>query len=282
MNDSPRSTAASLVLGSLLATAALYLLAGLLLSAGGRAGPALLLLPGERLFSVFSWAAFYAPLWLAAAAAIAFVPGFRPAALFSLAASLAPFLLLAAFARLAADPAGAFAAYPLLEALGLPALGFAALLATLFLCLLIARLALLFPAGGSGGSESGEGEAGDDRPGGYPRLLGAPAGFGSAAADPSALAEAGGGSETASGRGPFRLGRAGQAGRAGARGASRGLAGVDAQAGQDSILEGQDGYSFRVPDLPPPPRLRSLGEAADEDDDPPEAALEPLDPLDPL
>ena len=48
---------------------------------------------------------------------------------------------------------------------------------------------------------------------------------------------------------------------------------------RNGILEGQDGYSFRVPDLPPPPRLRSLGEAADEDDDPPEAALEPLAPL---
>lgn len=269
MNDSPRSTAASLVLGSLLATAALYLLSALLLSAGGRAGPALLLLPGERLLSAFSWAAFYAPLWLAAAAAIAFVPGFRPAALFSLAASLAPFLLLAAFARLAADPAGAFAAYPLLEALGLPALGFAAFLATLFLSLLIARLALLFPAGGPGGGDGGEGEAeaGAERPGGYPRLLGAPDGLG--AAFPASAAGAG--------RDAARPGRAGGRGEA-----PTGHAGFDAQAGQGSLLEGQEGYRFRVPDLPPPPRLRSLGEAEEDDDDPAGTALEPLEALETL
>ena len=139
--QSPRSSSpASRAAGCILA--ALALLTGFALGAGRAAG--LLSSFGAVLAGSFSWASWLIPLWLAVASLICFLPGFRPAAIFSLIASILPFLVMAALARLTADPASAFAAWPSLEALGLPALVIVLAFLLLFLVLLIARLALLF------------------------------------------------------------------------------------------------------------------------------------------
>jgi S-DNA-T family DNA segregation ATPase FtsK/SpoIIIE len=135
-SSSPASRAAGCVL------AALSLLVGFALGAGK--GASLFTSFGTALAASFSWASWLIPLWLAVASLICFLPGFKPAAIFSLIASILPFLAIAALARLTADPASAFAAWPALEALGLPALVIVLAFLVLFLVLLIARLALLF------------------------------------------------------------------------------------------------------------------------------------------
>ncbi len=218
MNDSPSASLAARLFGCALAILGLYCGLALAAVAFASSGPALFTAVGERLVDAFSWAAVFAPLWLFAAAFIAFLPGFRPGLVFALAASLAPFVLVAAYARLAADPSAAFAAFPLLEALGLPALGLATGLLTLFCALAIARVALLFDASRADEAEkltSAFAVEGERR---SPTLLLAPAARAFAASPPVTPSPSG-------------------------------AAEREAQ---------PEGFAFRVPDIPPPPRLRCL------------------------
>ena len=222
--QSPRSSSpASRAAGCILA--ALALLTGFALGAGRAAG--LLSSFGAVLAGSFSWASWLIPLWLAVASLICFLPGFRPAAIFSLIASILPFLVMAALARLTADPASAFAAWPSLEALGLPALVIVLAFLLLFLVLLIARLALLFlPREGEVLIETVE-----DHP--VRRLL------------------------------PLATGEAPPMKAAGRAVAGPGPAGAGSEGSSDSAtLQAGASFEFKVPTLPPLPPLRCLDGAA--------------------
>jgi len=115
MHDEPRSRLPILVSASL-AVAGLVLFLALAGAAAGlpafRDGPAGLLVRG------LSWAAFFLPGYLWAAALILFMPGFRPDLLFALVGSLASFAPLAVMARMLEDPAAWAATHPVLGSLG--------------------------------------------------------------------------------------------------------------------------------------------------------------------
>jgi len=221
--QSPRSSSpASRAAGCILA--ALALLVGFALGAGNGAG--LFSSFGAALAGSFSWASWLIPLWLAVASLICFLPGFRPTAIFSLIASILPFLVLAALARLTADPASTFAAWPALESLGLPALVIVLAFLFLFLVLLIARLALLFlPRDGEVLIETVE-----DHP--VRRLL------------PLATG----------GTAPMKA-----AGAASAAASGPGLAGDPSSTSRGAVADPADGaFEFKVPTLPALPPLRCL------------------------
>lgn len=97
---------------------------------------------GRWLISAFSWAAMYVPLWLYCLAAMVLFPGFHPVALYFLSASVLPFLVIAAYARITSDPVQSFARWPLLAAVGLPAITTTLIISGLVISIII--LAVFF------------------------------------------------------------------------------------------------------------------------------------------
>jgi len=81
-----------------------------------------LVVPGRILLSVFSWAAYYLPLWLFWAAGLAFVPKFCPRLTYLLGISALPFVVVTGFARLSSDPGAFFESHPALAKVGLSSL----------------------------------------------------------------------------------------------------------------------------------------------------------------
>jgi len=142
MRDESETSKASFALGGILAVVAVYTLVTMLVSSLAPQAPALFIQPGAFLRAAFSWACLFVPTWFAAAALVAVLPGFHPGAIAALAGSILPFIPLAAFARLTEDPAAAFAAFPFLEAAGMPAIGIAAAALVLAISALVCRAAL--------------------------------------------------------------------------------------------------------------------------------------------
>jgi len=87
-----------------------------------------LVVPGKVLLNVFSWAAYYLPVWLFWAAALAFVPKFCPRLTYLLGISALPFVVVTEFARLSSNPGAFFENHPSMAKVGLSsmyaALGF--------------------------------------------------------------------------------------------------------------------------------------------------------------
>jgi DNA segregation ATPase FtsK/SpoIIIE-like protein len=87
-----------------------------------------LVVPGKVLLNVFSWAAYYLPVWLFWAAALAFVPKFCPRLTYLLGTSALPFVVVTEFARLSSNPGAFFENHPSMAKVGLSsmyaALGF--------------------------------------------------------------------------------------------------------------------------------------------------------------
>ena len=81
-----------------------------------------LVLPGRVLLSIFSWAAYYLPLWLCWAAALAFVSKFCPRLTYLLGASALPFIVVIAFARLSSNPGTFFEGHPSMAKVGISSL----------------------------------------------------------------------------------------------------------------------------------------------------------------
>ncbi len=81
-----------------------------------------LVVPGRILLSVFSWAAYYLPLWLFWAAGLAFVPKFCPRLTYLLGISALPFVVVTGFARLSSNPGAFFENHPAMAKVGLSSL----------------------------------------------------------------------------------------------------------------------------------------------------------------
>jgi len=81
-----------------------------------------LVLPGRALLGIFSWAAYYLPIWLVWAATLMFVPKFCPRLTYLLGMSALPFLVVAAFARLTTNPSAFFISHPSMAKVGLSSL----------------------------------------------------------------------------------------------------------------------------------------------------------------
>jgi len=81
-----------------------------------------LVVPGKTLISIFSWAAYYLPVWLFWAAALAFVPRFCPRLTYLLGISALPFVVVTAFARLSSNPGQFFEGHPSMAKVGLSSL----------------------------------------------------------------------------------------------------------------------------------------------------------------
>jgi hypothetical protein len=81
-----------------------------------------LVVPGQVLLSVFSWAAYYLPLWLVWAGALAFVPKFCPRSTYLLGISALPFVVVTGFARLSSNPGAFFESHPSMAKVGLSSL----------------------------------------------------------------------------------------------------------------------------------------------------------------
>jgi len=81
-----------------------------------------LVVPGQVLLSVFSWAAYYLPLWLVWAGVLAFVPKFCPRSTYLLGISALPFVVVTGFARLSSNPGAFFESHPSMAKVGLSSL----------------------------------------------------------------------------------------------------------------------------------------------------------------
>ncbi|HOU61401.1 MAG TPA: DNA translocase FtsK [Rectinema sp.] len=81
-----------------------------------------LVLPGQTLLNIFSWAAYYLPLWLAWAAILVYVPSFCPRMTYLLGTSALPFVVATGFARLSANPGSFFEHHPSMAKVGLSSL----------------------------------------------------------------------------------------------------------------------------------------------------------------
>ncbi len=81
-----------------------------------------LVVPGKVLLNVFSWAAYFLPLWLFWAAGLVFVPRFCPRMTYLLGVSALPFIVVTGFARLSSDPGAFFESYPAMAKVGLSSL----------------------------------------------------------------------------------------------------------------------------------------------------------------
>ena len=81
-----------------------------------------LVLPGQTLLGIFSWAAYYLPLWLAWAAGLVYVPKFCPRMTYLLGTSALPFVVVTAFARLSTNPSVFFEHHPSMAKVGLSSL----------------------------------------------------------------------------------------------------------------------------------------------------------------
>ncbi len=81
-----------------------------------------LVLPGQVLLSIFSWAAYYLPVWLLWAAALTYVPKFCPRLTYLLGTSALPFLVVTGFARLSTNPGAFFDSHPSMAKVGLSSL----------------------------------------------------------------------------------------------------------------------------------------------------------------
>ncbi|MEN6598807.1 MAG: hypothetical protein ABFC21_00115, partial [Rectinema sp.] len=79
-------------------------------------------LPGQTLLGIFSWAAYYLPLWLAWAAALVYVPKFCPRMTYLLGTSALPFVVVTGFARLSTNPSVFFEHHPSMAKVGLSSL----------------------------------------------------------------------------------------------------------------------------------------------------------------
>lgn len=105
-----------------LGTFGVLLLISLGLSRLWPSGWPFLVAAGSFLYSTFSWASLYIPLWFGATAMLVRLPGFRPRSTFVLGASVVPFLIVAAYARLTTEPGAFFENHPVFAAVGLPAI----------------------------------------------------------------------------------------------------------------------------------------------------------------
>ena len=81
-----------------------------------------IVVPGKMLIGIFSWAAYYLPVWLFWAAALAFVPKFCPRLTYLLGISALPFVVVTAFARLSSNPGQFFESHPSMAKVGLSSL----------------------------------------------------------------------------------------------------------------------------------------------------------------
>jgi len=81
-----------------------------------------LVVPGKVLLNVFSWAAYFLPLWLFWAAGLVFVPKFCPRMTYLLGVSALPFVVVTGFARLSSDPGAFFESNPATAKVGLSSL----------------------------------------------------------------------------------------------------------------------------------------------------------------
>jgi DNA segregation ATPase FtsK/SpoIIIE-like protein len=81
-----------------------------------------LVVPGKVLLSVFSWAAYYLPLWLVWAGALVFVPKLCPRSTYLLGISALPFVVVTGFARLSSNPGAFFESHPSMAKVGLSSL----------------------------------------------------------------------------------------------------------------------------------------------------------------
>ncbi len=81
-----------------------------------------LVLPGQALLSIFSWAAYYLPVWFLWAAALTYVPKFCPRLTYLLGTSALPFLVVTGFARLSTNPGAFFDSHPSMAKVGLSSL----------------------------------------------------------------------------------------------------------------------------------------------------------------
>lgn len=81
-----------------------------------------IVVPGKTLIGIFSWAAYYLPVWLFWAAALAFVPRFCPRLTYLLGISALPFVVVTAFARLSSNPGQFFESHPSMAKVGLSSL----------------------------------------------------------------------------------------------------------------------------------------------------------------
>jgi DNA segregation ATPase FtsK/SpoIIIE, S-DNA-T family len=122
MAEESRTPMENRILAALLAVAALFGFASLACASSGAPSPALLASSGEFLLGAFSWASWFAPLWLAVAALVALLPGWRPASIAGLLGSWLPLVPIVAIARLSAAPEPFLSEHPALSAAGLPAL----------------------------------------------------------------------------------------------------------------------------------------------------------------
>jgi S-DNA-T family DNA segregation ATPase FtsK/SpoIIIE len=216
MPDESSTSTATKVLGTTLAALSALAFASLIGASLRPDEPGIFGLPGAFLAGAFAWAAYFVPLWLAAAAALAFLPGWRPGLVAGLGLSLLPFLPIALIARLSVDGEALFEGRPRLEALGVPGLAVLSASAALLL-LAFAAYAARAIAAPAAPAEEAEPSAHEDEH--APLQLAAPAPEGA--------------------------------------GADLGEAEVDEAEPIESPFE------FRVPELPPLPRLTALEEEPD-------------------
>ncbi len=158
--------------------ALLGVLSALVVAAGLAAGPGagFPASAGRLLTRPLGWAALCLPAYLFAAAVTLFLPGYRKDLLVLLTGAPLPFLVLVFLARFLADPGPWFAAYPVLEALGLPGTTALGTLVLLLSITLLVRLKALLAGGAGreietsdGGGVPGPETAGGSRSGGPER-----------------------------------------------------------------------------------------------------------------
>jgi len=81
-----------------------------------------LVVPGRVLLDIFSWAAYFLPVWMFWAAALTFVPRFCPRLTYLLGVSSLPFVVVTGFARLSSNPGAFFENHPSMAKVGLSSL----------------------------------------------------------------------------------------------------------------------------------------------------------------
>lgn len=154
--ENPRPKGFRAWAGLFMAISGLYLAISIALSEVWPFGWAPLVLPGRFLYQVFSWAAWYLPVWCLWAALLIVLPGFYPRATFLLGASSLPFLIVAAFARISTEPGAFFENHPVFAAVGLSSLyavlGFLFALCWVFLILGLIKIGEKIRGMGAGAS----------------------------------------------------------------------------------------------------------------------------------
>jgi DNA segregation ATPase FtsK/SpoIIIE, S-DNA-T family len=244
MPDESSTSSTNKALGTAFAVLSALGLVSVFLALLSPEDPGFIGLPGAFLAGAFSWAAFFVPLWLAAASALAFLPGWRPGAVVALGLSVLPFVPIALVARISSAGEELLTEHPGLEALGFPALVAAAVSAALILSVFVAYASRAIAGLAEGGQASSDKPV---SPEGRPRVLQieAPAG---AAVTASAAASS-----------PI-------------------AAPAPTEESKEDVPDAEPveaHFVFRVPELPPLPRLASLEDELPELESLPEFESEP-------